>query len=191
MTQHPLDVDLLIFDADGTLRECTVPGQPCPNGPDEWRLRPRVQAVLRSYRLRYWQRNEPKGAVELAVVSNQGGVALGYLSYTIAGQLLWELLGEVLGVALPSPGTMLRDPMRHQSAALLEYGLSVRWCPSHPDVFDMRRKPNPGMLWEALMEHHVSRGRALMVGDRHEDRLAAEEAGVPFLWAHDFFGWEE
>lgn len=29
---------LIIFDADGTLRRCTVPGQPCPNKDGEWEL---------------------------------------------------------------------------------------------------------------------------------------------------------
>jgi len=33
---------LVIFDADGTLRRCTVPGQPCPNTPNDltlWKVR--------------------------------------------------------------------------------------------------------------------------------------------------------
>ncbi len=190
MTNHPLDVDLLIFDADGTLRECTVPGQPCPNQPGQWRLRPGVQAVLESYPLRCWQQ-ELEQTVALAIVSNQAGVALGYLHPSMPGRLLWETLGASLGMMLRVPDRMLNDPLRSQSGCLDDLGVSVRWCPSHPDVVDMRRKPNPAMLWEALTEHSVLPERALMIGDRPEDELAAQRANVPFMWAAEFFGWEE
>lgn len=37
---------LIIFDADGTLRRCTVPGQPCPNKADEWELMPGAKERL-------------------------------------------------------------------------------------------------------------------------------------------------
>jgi histidinol phosphatase-like enzyme len=40
---------LIIFDADGTLRYCTVDGQPCPNRPDEWRLYPDVTSKLAEF----------------------------------------------------------------------------------------------------------------------------------------------
>ena len=31
---------LVVFDADGTLRRTTVPGQPCPRASDQWELLP-------------------------------------------------------------------------------------------------------------------------------------------------------
>lgn len=173
---HPIDVDLLIFDVDGTLRECTVAGQPCPNKPGEWRLKPNVQAVLQNYALRYWQLQEPRGTVQLALVSNQAGVALGFFSATMAGLLLLDTLREALQLSRYCP---LLTP---------GLGLSVRWCATHPKQPDMRRKPNPGMLWEAMLEHGVLPDRTLMVGDRPEDAVAAEQANVPFMWADTFFG---
>ena len=191
MIDHPLDVDLLIFDADGTLRECTVPGQPCPNQPGEWRLKANVETTLQNYPLRFWHPDEPEGTVELALASNQAGVDLGYLSYAMAGQLLWQTLSEALGVPWEKLD-MSASPAWHQrTLSGSRLGLSVHWCASHPDVMDMRRKPNPGMLWMAMIEHQVLPVRTLMVGDRPEDELAAEQANVPFMWANDFFGWEE
>jgi phosphoglycolate phosphatase-like HAD superfamily hydrolase len=32
--------------------------------------------------------------------------------------------------------------------------------------------------------------KALMVGDREDDRAAAEKAGCDFIWAWDLFGFE-
>jgi len=37
---------LIIFDADGTLRCCTVPGQVCPNADNQWELLPNVKEKL-------------------------------------------------------------------------------------------------------------------------------------------------
>jgi D-glycero-D-manno-heptose 1,7-bisphosphate phosphatase len=45
------------------------------------------------------------------------------------------------------------------------------------------RKPNPGMINLAMKLAEVDRENALMIGDREEDRLSAEAANVPFLWA--------
>lgn len=45
--------------------------------------------------------------------------------------------------------------------------------PDHPD-----RKPNPGMVLQAMAEHPVDRSRAVMIGDRASDLEAARRAGV-------------
>lgn len=49
------------------------------------------------------------------------------------------------------------------------------------------RKPNPGMILRAMEDYQVQPHECLMVGDRDEDRLAAEAAGVAFVWADKFF----
>jgi histidinol phosphatase-like enzyme len=67
-------VKLYIFDADGTLRGCTVPGQPCPNRPGEWELLPGVRERLA--RIGWDERAGP----HFAVATNQGGVGLGYFT---------------------------------------------------------------------------------------------------------------
>lgn len=49
------------------------------------------------------------------------------------------------------------------------------------------RKPNPGMLLQAMKDFRVKPSECLMIGDRDEDRGAAIAAGVAFLRAGEFF----
>jgi len=84
---------LYIFDADGTLRRCTVLGQPCPNRPDEWELLPGVQKKLATID---WSSNR------FAIASNQGGVALGFLTLQAAADMLLRVgLGRNLLARYP------------------------------------------------------------------------------------------
>lgn len=52
---------------------------------------------------------------------------------------------------------------------------------------DHWRKPEPGMILAAVAVSGVTLAETVMIGDRDEDRLAAEAAGVDFVWADDFF----
>src|SRR4051794_40670065 len=73
---------LFIFDADDTLRRTTVPGRPCPWGPEDWELLPGVQEVLSAAR---W--NHPGGPT-MGIASNQDHVGYGHLSLETARDLL-------------------------------------------------------------------------------------------------------
>ena len=53
------------------------------------------------------------------------------------------------------------------------------------------RKPQAGMLHQAMIVTGYPPGACLMVGDREEDQLAAEAAKVDFMWAYEFFGREK
>ncbi len=152
---------LLIFDADGTLRWTTVEGQPCPNGPDEWRLMPNVREILSAIP---WEEE----GYRIGVASNQGGVAAGYLSQEVAYQLLVDMLVEAIGY-LPS-----------------ESYIELCTCPATVDC--TCRKPSPGMLVRILERSGTPAVNALYVGDLEKDREAAERAGIDFMWAKDFFG---
>lgn len=72
---------LIIFDADGTLRRCTVPGQPCPNKDGEWEVIPGVRERIAGL---------PE-CTRFAIVSNQGGVGMGMIPRDVAWQMLLEL----------------------------------------------------------------------------------------------------
>jgi histidinol phosphatase-like enzyme len=50
------------------------------------------------------------------------------------------------------------------------------------------RKPNPGMLDFAMSHYGTSSEDTLMIGDREEDKLAAEAAFVDFQYEWQFFG---
>ncbi len=154
---------LIIFDADGTLRWTTIPGQPCPNAPGEWRLMPNVKDKLRSIP---WGR----GGSRLGVASNQGGVALGYLTREGAHRLIVDTLIEAIGY-LPDDA-------------------AIELCTCNPAESCACRKPVPGMLLNIMRHFRISPRDTLFVGDLDVDREAARRAGVAFRWARDFFGWD-
>lgn len=157
------DTDLYIFDADGTLRRCTVRNRPTPNDDNEWELLPnvkeRVQKIL-SRRL---------DAV-LAIASNQGGIELGYLSRRKARKLLDDLYRELTGKRAPK-------------------GM-IQLCPDYKRPSDCR-KPKPGMLLKIMKQAGVSPNKTIFVGDSEDDRLAAKNASVRFMWAKTFFEWNK
>lgn len=62
----------------------------------------------------------------------------------------------------------------------IQYVRDARWLPSW-------RKPNPGMLLQALADTGVAPNQALMVGDTDSDKEAAVNAGIPFKTAVQFF----
>lgn len=100
------------------------------------------------------------------IVTNQSGVARGLFSEeTMHGfnALLVERLAEAGAridavYACPFHAEAVDDRYRH---------------PDHPD-----RKPNPGMLLNAVAEHDLDPARSLMIGDQASDMEAARRAGV-------------
>ena len=153
-------VRILFLDRDGTLNR-SPEGRP-PNDPAEVELLPNVAPTLRAYAARGWR---------LVIVTNQGGVAFGYMSEEEA----WAVHRAVLD----------RLPVSVDASYL---------CPHHPlgsvppyNVECPRRKPNPGALLDALARFGARPQDCLFVGDMESDRRAAAAAGVPFCWAADFF----
>jgi D-glycero-D-manno-heptose 1,7-bisphosphate phosphatase len=148
---------LIIFDADGTLRVTTVPGQPCPHGPGEWRLIDGVQDRLR----------ELPTHVFLGVASNQDHVGYGWLSLEEAHALLVLMIRDATGRTLPS--------------------FAVRCCPHRLEVNCDCRKPAPGMLREIMGGYGVSPAETLFVGDAECDKQAALRAGTHFSFSDEYF----
>jgi D-glycero-D-manno-heptose 1,7-bisphosphate phosphatase len=154
---------LIIFDADGTLRCCTVPGQVCPNSDDQWELLPGVEEKLSTIS---WGSPE-RGRVAFGIASNQAGIPKGYLSAETAYRLLEDTAKAAVGFH-PIEG-------------------SIRFCPHGKSEGCACRKPGPLML-EQLMEFwSVEPEETLFVGDMESDRQTAEHAGCDFQWARDFF----
>jgi D-glycero-D-manno-heptose 1,7-bisphosphate phosphatase len=153
---------LYVFDADGTLRYTTVPGQECPWRTDEWRLMPNVSAVLRTID---WS----DGGAALGIASNQTAVSRGHLTAALSRRMIEDTVRAALGV----------PPAR----------FAVEICTCAPEPRCGCRKPAPGMLRRLLERFRVPAHDALYVGDLPIDREAAAAASVPFRWAWDFFGW--
>jgi D-glycero-D-manno-heptose 1,7-bisphosphate phosphatase len=158
LTNIDREIDLLIFDADGTLRYVTVPGQHYPIHPDEWRLMPGVREAFAAL---------PVSRLKFGIASNQHGVALGQLSRQEAEGMLIATWNAALWPGATRP--------------------LVEMCVCLPDAPCPRRKPGPGMLESLLRRSGVAAERTLYVGDLPIDQRAANDAHVRFSWAHEFF----
>jgi D-glycero-D-manno-heptose 1,7-bisphosphate phosphatase len=145
---------LVVFDADNTLRRVTVPGRVCPWGPDEWEPMPGIREALAGLR---WG----EGGLRLAVASNQDQVFYGHLSAEMAQRLLMDAAEAATGHR-PEAG-------------------AVRFCAHAMDAGCGCRKPEPGLLVEAMAHHGMGAEQTLFVGDAEVDREAAARAGVAFL----------
>ena len=150
----PPHVRLVIFDADNTLRRTTAPGQPCPHAPNEWEPLPGIREALAELR---WG----PGGLLMAIASNQDHVAYGHLSAAMALRLLQDAAEAATGHR-PEPG-------------------AVRFCAHAIDAGCVCRKPEPGLLLDAMAHHGARPAETLFVGDHAVDREAAARAGVAFL----------
>lgn len=149
--------DLLILDLDGTCRECTVPGQVCPNKRGEQRILPGVRKRLLAH-------HEMGCAIHFA--TNQNGVARGYFTEEDLIDTLEEFV-EILDL-----------PQLH-----LSINHHFMWAPKS----DLRKKPSPAMLFGAMERAGCwDDERILYVGDWTSDRDAAERARVRFMWAWEW-----
>lgn len=156
-----MNYKLIIFDVDGTLTT-TKSGATFRQDAGDWQWLPGRLERLKELKAR---------GVRLAVATNQGGVAFGYMKQD--------------------------DILRELTQMLKEGGFSkaaLYVCYNHPNASielykadDYRRKPGSGMLEEAMSDFEAAPEETLMVGDRDEDELAAKRAGVAFMNAHVFF----
>ncbi len=153
---------LYIFDADSTLRRCTVPGRFCPNRPSEWEVIPWAQTRLAAID---WTKNG------FGIASNQGGVALGHVSETVAVEMLDDLAWLLTG----------RRPER----------AAIQTCPHDPHEGCACRKPSGAMLKAVMRAYGALPEQVVYVGDLESDELAANAADVRFEWVWDFCGQTE
>lgn len=160
-------VPILFIDLDGTVRKGFDELGRFVNTPADVEIFPHVVNRLLSYKQRGWR---------IVAVTNQGGVALGHLTF--------ENMANALVLTLKLCGGIFD---------------CVYACMHHPDAFDpeMRecycRKPRIGSLVMATIElirlhpdEQYPSHMALMVGDREEDRQCALNAGIKFMWAKDW-----
>lgn len=161
-------VPVLYLDMDGTVRQ----GKDDPlgrfvNGPEDVVVFP--EAVER---MRLWK----QGGGRIAAVSNQGGVALGIASYQQVAAAMAETQRQCGGLF-----DLISFCVHHPGAQNPENGRC--WC----------RKPSAGAVVEAahgLVDRYPGEYyppyMGLFVGDRDEDRLCAESAGLDFMWAAEW-----
>lgn len=160
-------VPMLYLDIDGTVRQ----GKDDPlgrfvNGPEDVRVFPEAVVMMRRWKA---------GGGRIVGVSNQGGIALGHVTEQSVAAAMMETHRQAHGIF---------D--------------KIAYCRHHPDAENPEqarcwcRKPAPGLLIEASLDlaqrhnEYYPPYMGLMVGDRDEDRLCAERAGLDFQWAAEW-----
>lgn len=145
-------VSAYFFDRDGTLNE--------DNGYvhrwDQFRWRPGAIAAIKELN---------SSGILVVVITNQGGIAHGY--YTEAEmQALHQRMNA--------------DLARHRAGIDAFYH-----CPHHPrgtvprfSISCSCRKPQPGMLLQAIAEHGIDVRSSVLIGDKESDLQAGSTAGI-------------
>jgi D-glycero-D-manno-heptose 1,7-bisphosphate phosphatase len=106
---------------------------------------------------------------KLIVVSNQAGIGRGY--FTEAQYRLVE--AEVARAVLPATFD------------------AVYFCPDRPDLATDRRKPSPGMVFEAERDHDIDLARSFFIGDKAIDIACGRNAGLRTILVKTGYGAEE
>jgi heptosyltransferase-2 len=117
--------------------------------PDQFELFPGVAEALASL---------TRAGARLIVVTNQSGVARGLLSYDDLNAIHAKL-------------TRLLE----NAGATLD---AIYFCPHHPDDGCGCRKPNRGMIDQAVREWSVDIGRSYVIGDHVRDIELAKRVGT-------------
>lgn len=145
----------VFFDRDGTLCRDLV----YLSDPDRLELLPGVADALRRLQAADYL---------LIIVTNQSGIARGYLTEVTLARIhdrLRDLLGDY-GIRI----TAIYHCPHLPDGSLPEYRQSCS-C----------RKPEPGMLLRAAREHGIDLARSFMIGDKLSDIQAGRRAGCRSL----------
>jgi HAD superfamily hydrolase (TIGR01662 family) len=171
---------LICFDIDGTLIDR-----------DSTSLYPEVRKYFEDT---FVDGDYPKDDTpKIALVTNQGGPACHdadwpwsdkYPSLADVNSRLKMVVDEVSRAALHSPLIYVAYAYKMKNGQVI-YPDGIKDYLKDENL----RKPNPGMILRAMHFKKIKNpADVLMVGDRPEDRQAAEAAGVAFSWNFDFFG---
>ena len=94
------------------------------------------------------------------VVTNQSGIARGF--YTEAD---FEKVTQWMSLEFRKKGIEIKR---------------VYHCPHHPEITGecLCRKPNPGMIMQALDEYGINPAQSVLIGDKYSDVIAGQKAGI-------------
>jgi len=94
------------------------------------------------------------------VITNQAGIARGYYTEKDYQKLTDWMLAE-----LRKKGIIIKK---------------VYHCPHHPEITGecQCRKPNPGMIFQAIQDFNIDPVKSVLIGDKKSDILAGINAGI-------------
>jgi D-glycero-D-manno-heptose 1,7-bisphosphate phosphatase len=106
---------------------------------------------------------------KLVIITNQSGIGRGYFDETEYQAVELEFLRQL--------GDGLIDASYH--------------CPDLPTTDSIRRKPGPGMIFEAQREHRLDLRRSFMIGDKSSDVGCGRNASVRTILVQTGLGADE
>jgi FMN phosphatase YigB (HAD superfamily) len=180
-----MDTKLVIFDLDDTLIK-------------RWtdQFLPGVEEKLRDI-------GRMQEKPHIAIASNAGYVGMRYWREKVRAD------GGDIGDPNQSPPKEIFDEnLSHVCDSIGEWSRSIvrvfrcfryqaksgNWGPvpegeeDNPEWSKWWRKPEPGMLFQAMQIIKAYPGETVFVGDQEKDKEAAERAGCRFHWAWEYFG---
>lgn len=165
----------IFLDRDGVINEVLSDRVKFVNKPSDFFLLEGVgEAVIMFKQLGY----------KVFVVTNQGGIGLGYINHTDLEAIHHKMQKEIQRF-----GATIDD---------------IAYCPHRPNEGCACRKPQSKMLFDLAKKHHIDRRKSYMVGDRWQDIEAGKNANmttvligngyvkkadVCFLTLRDFASW--
>lgn len=140
----------VFLDRDGVINEVLTHRVKFVNRPEDLYLLPGVaEAIAKIRELGY----------SIFVVTNQGGVGLGYMKESMLKKVHKKMVELLLN--------------EHPKAVIDE----ILYCPHRPDALCACRKPEPGMIIQLAKKHRIHLADSWMVGDREVDLIAGQRAG--------------
>lgn len=139
----------VFLDRDGVINEVLTNRVKFVNKPNDFYLLDGVGEAIRKF-------NDI--GLKVFVVTNQGGVGLGFMREAA-----------------------LHEVHEKMKKDLLDFGAHVddiRYCAHKPKAGCVCRKPEPQMLKDLAQKHHINLKDSVMVGDREPDIEAGKKAGT-------------
>lgn len=105
----------------------------------------------------------------IMVVSNQSGIRRGFAKYMV----IFKIFATMRDVVLAEMGVGAEE------AFFLHSRFDFYFCPHLPGDNCACRKPLPGLLYRAAMEHDIVMSESWMIGDSASDIRAGHYARIP------------
>ncbi|EIJ79890.1 histidinol-phosphatase [Bacillus methanolicus PB1] len=138
----------IFLDRDGVLNEVLSDRVKFVNRPEQLYLLERAAEAVAEF---------TRAGFEVFVVTNQGGVGLGFLKEKDLDRIHERLHGLIV-----EKGGEIKE---------------IAYCPHKPKAGCECRKPNPGMILKLAEKYNIDLSKSIMVGDHERDIEAGKKAG--------------
>jgi histidinol-phosphate phosphatase family protein len=146
---------IILIDRDGTINRKAPRGEYIRTW-DEFEFLPETRRAMKEL---------AQAGYQFIVITNQAGVARGMIDSSKLEEIHQNMVG-----ALKNEGVDI---------------LNVYVCPDHWETNSFRRKPNPGMFFEASRDFGLRLDRTIYIGDDIRDCEAAFYAGTRCIYVGD------